>query len=129
MTTHRVYVVTWPGLVKVGVTNGRRWRTFTSRGATLHRLLTFTNGAAAYEYEERAHRYLSTVAYPAFIHRAQAVALLGNNGAGWMETYRLPSTDLLKHLPDPPDDVTEEPMNDCTIGTCVPHSCHARRNA
>lgn len=80
-----VYLVTWPsvGLLKVGVTRHRRYRTFLRRGGRLNGWWVTEH---AYAVEDALHHVID---YPrAFSDKADAEPLLGGRGGGYCELYR-----------------------------------------
>lgn len=96
-----VYAVYWPeiNVVKVGYSGGRRWRTFTSRGAQLLQLLDdFTTVGDALDFEAVCHLVLEEVCHYAFRSAAEAAPYLGNNGGGHRECFKVPADLLASEL-------------------------------
>jgi hypothetical protein len=86
----RIYMVEWEhhGIVKIGVTTGRRWETFVGRGGVLRHLEAPSPDAL--DKEQRLHAAVRSVGWPqAFTCKEAAVPFLGHEGAGWTECYRL----------------------------------------
>lgn len=92
----RVYVVVWPlpiGVIKVGYTSTKRHAAFVNRGATLRELVDFPDAASALEVEELALSHLGRRLPRAFSSAGEAVGILGNKGAGYMECYTFREED------------------------------------
>jgi hypothetical protein len=103
-TTSTCYTVVWPEhhIVKAGITTGRRWRDFLTRGARLHQLAIFAipDWRDAHQLEADLHRHFATHGALAFPTRADSVWLLGRLG-GHCETYRLDDLAALDTAPQP----------------------------
>lgn len=94
--TDRVYVVVWPlpiGVIKVGYTSTNRHAAFINRGATLRELVEFTGSTAAFDVERAALDHLAKFLPRAFSSATEAVDILGNKGAGYMECYTFREED------------------------------------
>lgn len=90
------YLVGWDDrlVLKVGVTFGRRWRTFVNRGATLHLLHLAsrdTPGSAVCDVEMAVEMWLGRNLPGAFSTKLSAVPYLGGSGGGYLECYQAPT--------------------------------------
>jgi hypothetical protein len=85
------YVVRWPdGVVKVGITERQRYKSFMARGASLVALAHGECHLSPLDAEMAGHRFLWERFPMAFRGRGEAEPYLGNRGGGWMECYRPP---------------------------------------
>lgn len=86
-----VYVVEWPaiGVVKVGVTEHSRWRSWRQFGGYLLHIEPFDSVLDAYDVEGEIHRFLWSNADPGFTSAMEAAPYLGDRGGGWKECYRM----------------------------------------
>jgi hypothetical protein len=93
------YVVRWPdGVVKVGITERQRYKSFVARGG---QVVALAHGRCIWsesEAEERGQLYLGARFPMAFRDRDEAVPSLGSRGGGWMECYRASLGYDLSHL-------------------------------
>jgi hypothetical protein len=103
-TTETTYLVVWPDhmIVKAGVTNGRRWANFLSRGAVLYRLaiFEFADWRLAMAHETELDNYFGSHCDPAFATREDSIQLIGGLG-GYREMHRLENWDVLRRAPAP----------------------------
>ena len=85
------YLVAWDDqlVIKAGVTNKQRWRTFCLRGARLV-LLHFSDAGPAdtSDLEQQVLAYLRGRLSYAFDANADAEPFLGHRGDGYLECYR-----------------------------------------
>lgn len=82
-----VYLVTWDsaGIFKIGVTNRKRWRDFTLRGARLVALCESEDYADDIEFA--AHLTARRIWPRPFRSAIEAEPYLGRGGGGWLECY------------------------------------------
>lgn len=85
------YIVYWPtvNVVKVGVSQRRRWRGFIQRGAVVVDLIEHEYQADAWVWEALVQEAFRRVAPLAFSSAAEAAPYLGRGGAGYLECFRL----------------------------------------
>lgn len=90
-----VYCVRWDEyeVVKVGYSDESRWRIFEPRGARVLALWQFPSCIEALDHEEVCHSILEAVGGPAFDSKDQARTsrLLGSQGCGWTECFKVPA--------------------------------------
>lgn len=82
-------------VAKIGFTEGMRWRTFIRNGATLVATEEFDNSTLARIFEKRTHNYLRSILPPGFASPAEAAPHIRAQGAGWSETYSVPTAAAL----------------------------------
>jgi hypothetical protein len=89
------YIVHWPALnvVKVGVSNARRWLAFVQRGAVVVDLIEHDDHADAWVWETLVQQAFRCVAPLAFASAAEAEPYLGGGGGGYLECFRLAPGD------------------------------------
>lgn len=88
----RIYIVEWEHyhFVKVGVTRGDRFQTFTGRGGVLRSLTNPMPLSVAHGMEAALHRDMRSAGWPQqFTCKEAAIPFLGHGGAGWTECYRM----------------------------------------
>ena len=112
-----LYLVSWDddGIVKVGISNRRRWRSFPN--ARLVLALPFAGAIACYDLEAAFHHQRP---WPrAFASGAAAMPYLGGRGHGYLECYRTTADDAL-------DRIASQCASRC--GVTVPHHITTSRS-
>jgi hypothetical protein len=86
------YLVAWPDhdVMKAGYSSCRRWRYFEIRGASILGVWQFPSVKQALDAEIILDRCLKAYGRPAFTTAADAMLVIGGQGAGYLECIRVP---------------------------------------
>jgi hypothetical protein len=90
------YVVGWPdGIVKVGSTSAgkTRWGPFLARGAVMIDLAFYEQMLEQLEAEAWLRERIAARYPTAFNSRSEASEYLGNQGAGYLKCFRVPTVE------------------------------------